>query len=307
MQLTGYAPSDIISTTDPAPEGDKMLGYFRPGAALSAQSKRQYRIIYCSLCHSLRNTYGRRAALLLQNDPLFFALQSGFMPSVDEEKVIKKRCVMQPKRVEVLVSSPEVFEPLADLSLITVLFARWDKELDERRGVKSRLFDTLFRGVFAKLGAKLRQRGIPLDGLKRECMKNLELERKEASNPLERLEGFVRFASKLIAEFFTSAGKVERSLEIAREMLRVMYLIDALEDYHSDRRHGDFNVLFGHEGPNLAEYVEDSVYSSLEAISLSGKFGTDRCLTEIIDSTFSFVVGKLALAREKYNKGVKDA
>jgi len=305
--LTGYAPSDIISTTDPAAEGDKMLGYFRPGTSLSAESKRQYRIIYCSLCHSLRNTYGRRAALLLQNDSLFFALQSGFMPPVDEEKVVKKRCVMQPKKVEILASSPEVFEPLADLSLLSVLFAGWDNELDERRGVKSRLFDTLYRRVFTKLGAKLRQRGVSLDGLKRECVKNLELERKEASSPLERLEGFVRFASKLIAEFFPSAGKGERSLEIAREMLKVMYLIDALEDYHSDRRHGDFNVLFGHEGPNLAEYVESGVYSSLEAISLRGKFSTDRCLTEIIDSTFSFVVGRLALAREKYNKGVKDA
>jgi len=229
------------------------------------------------------------------------------MRPVDEEKVVKKRCVMQPKKVEILVSSPEVFEPLADLSLLSVLFARWDNELDERRGVKSRLFDTLYRRVFTKLGAKLLLRGVSLDGLKRKCMKNLELERKGASSPLERLEGFVRFTSKLIAEFLPLAEKGERSLEIAREMLKVMYLIDALEDYHSDRRHDDFNVLFGHEGSNLAEYVESGVYSSLEAISLRGKFSTDRCHTEIIDSTFSFVVGRLALAREKYNKGVKDA
>ena len=267
-----------------------MLGYFRPGTSLSAQSKRQYRIIYCSLCHSLRNTYGRRAALLLQNDPLFFALQSGFMRPVDEEKVVKKRCVMQPKKVEILVSSPEVFEPLADLSLLSVLFARWDNELDERRGVKSRLFDTLFRGVFAKLGAKLLLRGVSLDGLKRKCMKNLELERKGASSPLERLEGFVRFTSKLIAEFLPLTEKGERSLEIAREMLKVMYLIDALEDYHSDRRHGDFNVLFGHEGPNLAEYVESGVYSSLEAISLRGKFSTDRCLTRLDTVVISYAL-----------------
>jgi len=279
-----------------------MLGYFKPGNSISPEARRQYQVIYCTLCHNLKRLYGTRASMLLQHDPIFFSIQSGFLPSIDEEKVIKKSCIIQPKKVEVLAGYEAYFDPLSDLSVLMILIALWDKEFDNEITIRNRIFLKILGKVFRLSERKLAEREISISDLKSECFAALEVERDSKLNPLDRLSKFIEFGGRLTAEFFPANGNSERSESISMNMLKIMYLVDALEDFHSDVAKGSFNLLQGQNREDMVGLVERGVESSLKAIYLQGKPSLDTYYREIVSSAMNSVMKSLEIAKEKFDK-----
>jgi len=245
--------------------------------------------------------------MLLQHDPIFFSIKSGFMPSIDEEKVTNKSCIMQPKKVEVLEDSKAIFEPIADFSVLMMLLVSWDNDFDGNSGVRNRLFNLIFKGVFRVFIKRIEAKGIMISKLKNDSLMALEMERARSSTPLERLKGFVEFGGKLTKIFFDLGSNYKRGEIIAGEMLKVMYLVDALEDFHQDSKKKRFNILHEFASTDITKYVEDGVFKSLEMVSSKGKLLRDPCFGEITASSIDMVVGSLIKAKEEYCKGGRDA
>lgn len=215
-----------------------MYGYIRPEIGeLRINEYRRFRSAYCGLCEALRQRYGVLARFLIGYDMTFLALLS-LSP---ETAIEQRRCVVHPLRKQPCICGMTELFDAADYTVILAYRKLMDDAADEKgfRALSARLAARLLRRSYRKAAA--RQPGF--DENARQCLARLAAAEESGSASLdEAADGFARLMA-----FPANRASDPMLRRVQEEVLyhagRAVYILDAADDYVSDRKNGRYNPL----------------------------------------------------------------
>jgi Family of unknown function (DUF5685) len=198
--------------------------------------------------------YGQRSRLLLNHDAVFLAelltLLSAESQSWKADKAyLSYNCLWLPGSED---GMPRALQLAASANILLTEFKVADRIKDGGL-VRWRLVQRLLSGGFRRATAMLLQSGFPVDDLRRLQDRQDEREANPNSPRRNPAAGLRRLASPTAAAtamFFAhgarAVGRPESEGVMRRlgyDFGRLVYLLDAFEDYEKDWRQGEFNAL----------------------------------------------------------------
>lgn len=275
-----------------------MLGYFKPYLDMvTKEEKNYYQTLYCSLCHELRNRYGLKCSALLQSDVLFFGLFTRVIPELDTKNIKKKWCVIFPKKVS--VCSNNIFTKLADMSMFMIWVAFLDSTYDGKNNkffywLYSKKFDLLFENNYCCVERK---------EIKNSLIKAMKIERNEEFQPDRKIYPMCRVLSETTSKIINTS---DSSSEVAYQLCKIMYYLDALEDYHSDKKNNSNNILSNICLDKIPDYVEKKISKAVSDIYKNYKPKLTYSRSELIKNILDYSLKQNYLkAKQNFLKGGK--
>jgi hypothetical protein len=223
------------------------------------QSER-HRFHYCGTCKTMGRLYGQRSRLLLNHDAVFLAelltLLSAESPPWNADKAyLSYNCLSLPRSED---DMPLALQFAAAANILLTEFKIADRIKDGGL-IRWRLARGLFSGGFRRAAALLRRLKFPVDELRRLQDRQDEREANPISSRRSPAAALRRLASPTAAAtamFFAHGARVigrpeapeaPEVVDVMRRLGydfgRLVYLLDALEDYEEDWRQGEFNAL----------------------------------------------------------------
>ena len=220
-----------------------------------------FRAYYCGMCHAMKKESGQIARLTVNYDAAFISLLFHDLLG-EERRVIRKGCVLNPKKRPIIATTPLMRE-LARLNLILAGLSI----ADDRADGESRLFRRI---AFSRRIKRARGKSPALAALADECLKRQVAEEKSGAFLNAAAEPFADMMKKVFA--YLAGEKNTPAIEQIGYLLgKYVYFMDALDDYDEDRKKGRFNAFyrtFGaqsfaalkqEKGEDLAFIMEDLV------------------------------------------------
>jgi len=220
-----------------------MTGYFMPARRLLPRRERYtYRIFYCTGCLGLLERYGKLAAFLLQSDVIWLTQFADHIAGIITKNVwrqrTRRRCPMNPfHRVSVLNPEMRLFRNAADSSAFALRLKFQDAFADGS-------------GWFYR---KIQHWIQTLSNRNRELMKTsrsdaeirnfLTLDHRPDCSPRRRVDPVVSWLTDILTPLFVPPAHVPVFSSVVKNTLRIMYFLDALEDFPSDIRRRRPNIL----------------------------------------------------------------
>ena len=242
-----------------------MFGYFGiDRSRIDKETLDYYRSIYCSVCYSIKNRYGRRASFFNLYEIPFLMCFFDFM---DNRSLVVRKCIIpfSVKRVSIFSGINDgFFNKMADLSIFAVNVSYVDSIVDFQR-FKSRMFRLFFGKVLNKNINYLYK------------IKNFEHLMSELFDRMskENIRAFsfpdVTDVCNIVAQIAYNLLENSMAAEIILYMLEIMYLFDAFEDYRSDVRNGRNNFLRGMDDNNIVYFTEMEILARVEKIRTISK------------------------------------
>jgi len=201
--------------------------------------------------------YGQRSRLLLNHDAVFLAelltlLSAESSPWNADNAYLSYNCLSLPGSED---GMPRALQLAAAANILLTEFKVADRIKDGGL-VRWRLIQRFFSGGFRRATAMLRRSGFPVDELRRLQERQDEREAPPVSprrNPAAALRRLASPTAAATAMFFAHGARAvgrPETPEVAPAMRRLgydfgrlIYLLDAFEDYEEDRRQGEFNAL----------------------------------------------------------------
>jgi Family of unknown function (DUF5685) len=223
----------------------------------SVEQSERHRFHYCGTCKTMGRLYGQRSRLLLNHDAVFLAelltlLSTESSPRNADKAYLSYNCLS-------LLGSedgmPLALQLAAAANILLTEFKVADRIKDGGL-VRWRLVQRLFSGGFRRATAMLRRAGFPVDELRRLQDRQDERESNPVSprrSPAAALRRLASPTAAATAMFFAHGARAvgrQEAPEVAHAMRRLgydfgrlVYLLDAFEDYEEDWRQGEFNAL----------------------------------------------------------------
>jgi len=213
-----------------------------------------HRFHYCGTCKTMGRLYGQRSRLLLNHDAVFLAelltLLSAESPSWNADKAyLSYNCLSLPGSED---GMPRALQLAAAANILLTEFKVADRIKDGGL-VRWRLVQRFLSGGFQRATAMLRRSGFPVDDMRRLQDRQDEREANPISprrNPAAELRRLASPTAAATAMFFAHGARAVGRPESAGAMRRLgydfgrlVYFIDAFEDYEKDWRQGEFNAL----------------------------------------------------------------
>ena len=201
-----------------------MFGYVRAvTAVLPPEEQARYRAVYCGLCKTLGERYGKAAQLTLNYDFVFLALL--LAPPEGEEKTALFRCPAAPWKKKPVWPGDAALEAAADATVILV----WWKLQDAIRD--------------GGAGEKLKSRSVAL-ALRRSY---------RAAAQRRPADAFARLLQAAAIEI-SPAARQSAVAQILYHVGRWIYLADAWDDLAEDREAGQYNPLLARYGDQAEQH-----------------------------------------------------
>ncbi|MCR4593699.1 MAG: DUF5685 family protein [Clostridiales bacterium] len=233
-----------------------MFGYvkvYKP--ELKIKDYESYKGVYCTLCKTLGKEYGITSRSLLSFDTTFYAL---FILAVtnDELTLCDSRCTFNPcKKCIKAKTESDVFKKAAGLTIILSYFKLLDN-ISDSQFFKKVLF-SLLRPYFAIKVRKAKKRYPEMYELTQDAInKQDEAEKQNAS--VDMAADPTASLLRLLVSMDSDDEKIHR---FAYMLGRVIYLLDAYDDYEKDIRKGCYNPFMDMD--NLDELALISVNTSV--------------------------------------------
>lgn len=255
-----------------------MYGYVRPlKGEMKVREYQQFRAAYCGLCHCLKDRCGLAARFVVNFDCTCMAMLLSASECFESSC---RRCIAKPFCRRDAYRGDAAFGAAADFSVILAYFKLKDSLQDDRffARVRSRLLMLLLNGAYKKA-----KNNAPAFHAAAE--KNLlalsELERKSCASMDASADCFARILAAAAEEEKNPQRK--RILEqIFYHIGRIVYILDAVDDFEDDIKNENYNVLsyrFGYTDGKLSE-------ASKEEIALTLELSEDRLYTafELLDA-----------------------
>lgn len=279
-----------------------MYGYIRPlRGELRVADYERYQAAYCGLCHALKKRYGPLSRFLVSYDLSFLSLLlegdgGGCRCFCPVHPLKRRRCLQG-----------AASDTAADCCMILVWWKLAD-EIQDSRGWR-RMGARILRLIYARAYRRAR-RALPAfdDAAGRELSRLARLER-EGEACLDAVADC--FAQVLAACGEAAAAEPRRRIlrEILYHVGRSIYILDAVDDFAEDVRHGRYNPLRLRYGDELGERALDEIRSTLNlsqhrAVSAHELLGRDEntAITENILMLGLPAVTGLVLSGEWKNK-----
>ena len=252
-----------------------MYGYIRPDIGeLRVNEYRRFRTVYCGLCEALRQRYGFLARFLISYDMTFLALLT--LPA--ETELQPKRCPVHPFRKQPCLCPCGALYDAADYTVIFAYRKMQDDAADESgfRSFRGRAGERLLRRAYRRAAARQPQ----FDEMLRGSLQRLAAEEASGSAALDPAADC--FASALA--FPASRTKDETLRRLQSEILyhvgRAVYILDAADDFASDKRQGHYNPLcVRFSGETMTQPEKDEIRATLN-LSLSRAMNACALLPE---------------------------
>ena len=234
-----------------------------------------YKAMYCGLCKSIGKCCGNKCRLVLNYDLTFLSVLLHNVCNIDV-KVEKQRCLVHWFRKKAMSNVTELSKRIANLNVILAHYKILDDIIDNGKGK--------FKKLFINKGYKKAKKSEPiLDEIVRigyENLRKLELDRCESIDIVADCFSniILNCVKELSGEYFS-----ESLSNLAYNLGKWIYLIDAIDDFDKDLEKKSYNVF--------ALNFKD-VTSKKELIEKYSK--------NIIE-IFSYIVGELARLSQEIN------
>ncbi len=241
-----------------------MYGYIRPdGGTLRPGDAAVYRAVTCGVCRAQRRACGLFSALRLRHETVFLALCRAVC---EEEPFAFSRypCPLHPFSRRPMAEENAAVRYAAGAAALLAWIRRTD-DLADRRGIGRILAALGIRRAFRRL----RRAGVmgAVSGLS-ELLSRLSAAERQA---LPSIDLPAMLTGSITAEIFSAdcpSGYREILYEIGDRLGRFVYLADALDDFRTDSRTGNYNpysILYNNE-QELAEDAEHDLAIELAAL-----------------------------------------
>ena len=246
-----------------------------------------YRATYCGLCHAMGKCTGCASRLTLSYDTTFFVLVREML---DETKVefVKKRCVRHPiKKIETVKINPQLeYSACVGAQLA---YGKIVDNINDEKGMK-RFVANICKVLFSRMDMKSFDQIPAMAGFiseKLEIISQIEEERtKSIDTPAEV---FGDMMAGLLSYGFEGEKKMIAE-KIGKRIGRWIYIVDAFDDYESDRKSGSYNPFVElYDGKDFSDDDLLSISKMLEA-ELSIAFSAIELLDDDSDKNRSEII-----------------
>lgn len=240
-----------------------MYGYVRPFKdELKVKEYRLFRSAYCGLCHSLKERCGLPARFVVNYDFTFMAMLLSKAPCPE---TVKCRCAVSPIRGRSCHCKDAAMEAAADFSVILAYWKLRDSVEDDGffGSLRERMAALALKGAYRKASAN----APVFDVCTRSNLQKLSELEHTASSSIDAAADC--FASILQA---AAAGETDDTRRRILEQIfyhtgRIVYILDAVDDFDEDQKNGNYNVLryrFNTGDGKLSEEMKAEIGSTLQ-------------------------------------------
>ena len=220
-----------------------MLGYVVVNKdKLSEEDFDIYRGYYCGVCKSIGRRFGELPRICLSYDAVFLAMVLSSLEE-GEPEIKKEHCIIHPIQKNPVIYGEDAVDYAADMLIILAYHNFLDDKRDEHP-VRGSLGASALKGAYEKLAEKY-----PLVARDVEDQLNRlsELEASNESTLDETSEVFGKLLASVFLGYFND-GRTNRLLkELAFNLGKWIYIIDAIDDLEKDKKKGSFNPLISRE------------------------------------------------------------
>ena len=194
-----------------------------------------YKAMYCGLCKGIGKTCGQKSRFLLNYDLTFLSVFTHNLLDVDV-KIEKQRCIAHQIKKRPVAVPDKITERIACLNVILARYKLNDDVLDNGKGrFKRALFNTGYKKA-KKLEPKF-------DEIVKSRYAELIAYEKTNGDSIDiSADFFGRMMQEIIEELLLEKC-TEKVKEIAYNLGKWIYLIDALDDFDKDKKKGNYNVF----------------------------------------------------------------
>ena len=224
---------------------------------LSRKHREIYNRYYCGLCRSLRRSYGITSAIILNYEIVNTLILSEAI-SLVPFRLMKMSCSFSPVVwINMCTSDNKALETAARVSIILAELEAKDNLVDSN-GIKDKLISKFVDSKFNKISAVFLDEYELIKKLYDDYMV-LETEAKNGNSGItcEELTVSCGKIAGGVAEIIADVADYD-TLELLKRIMcfwgEWTYLMDAVDDYESDKKKGEFNPLFLESRP---EHVND--------------------------------------------------
>ena len=238
-----------------------MFGYVKSDYAnLYVRDTVLYKAMYCGLCKSIGATCGQKARFVLNYDLAFLSVWLHNVMGVDIV-VNKEHCVVHPIVKKPIANVDELSKRIASLNVILAHYKIEDSIIDKDGGrIKKSFFKSSYkkaRALEPKLDEIVKNRYQELRQLEIKNVDSIDLVADPFGNML-----------KDVVKVLTGEEFNEDIGEIAYNLGKWIYLIDAIDDYDKDLKKKSFNVFVNAYGFDSKEkLLEEKKQEIINAIS----------------------------------------
>lgn len=240
-----------------------MFGYVRAVTpVLPPEEGRRYQGVYCGLCRTLGERYGRRAQLILNYDFVFLALL--LAPVQEEGEVRERTCPVCPWKKKACWEGNPALAAAADASVILT----WWKLQDSVRDGNWRQRQAGRAGCLALESHYRRAAAFrpDFDRTVGECLNELHHLEEVNTPSLDRpADTFARILQG--AAIGTEPAARESAIaQILYHVGRWIYLADAWDDLEEDAKTGSYNPIlarYGEKAREEGDHLRETMHASL--------------------------------------------
>lgn len=194
-----------------------------------------YKAMYCGLCKGIGKVCGQKGRLTLNYDLTFLSVLLHNLANIDV-KIEKQRCVIHRIRKRPVAVPDELTERIAALNVILAHYKLNDDVLDSGKGRIKRLF---FNSSYKKAKGKEPE----LDEIVKNRYSELLKYEKSGCDSVDIIaDPFGNMMQDVVRVLLTDRC-TEAVKELAYNLGKWIYLIDALDDYDKDKKNGNYNVF----------------------------------------------------------------
>jgi hypothetical protein len=233
-----------------------MFGLMKARTCLQADELRLHRRLhYCGTCKTMGRLYGQKTRALLNHDTVFLAEVLSAI-SISEGSLKSWNGAYQSYNCLALPDTDEQMPlPLQLAATATVVLTEF-KIVDHIQDSKRRIWKTaqqFFSNSFLEAAARLKAWQFPLDELRQALLSQAAREPRalesdqSAAAILDDLATPTAMATALFcqhgARLVEQASQQQTMYALGYDFGAIAYLIDAIEDFEKDSRHGGFNAI----------------------------------------------------------------
>ena len=247
-----------------------MFGYVKPCVAeLKVRDHELYKATYCGLCRTMGKSTGYASKFTLNYDFVFLALLR-MMLTGEKAEVKMRRCMVHPFKKRPMLEPNESLKFSAKASVILTR-SKLKDDINDSHGLTRLKAKTA--GLVSIFFKKTDKKYYSLQAKIASCIDRLtELERESSDSLDQTANTFGELLANLIS--FELEGDSQRiSYDIAFQLGKLIYILDACDDFEKDKKIGSFNVIrnaFGEKFTNeIKEILHCSMTLELEKMSRS--------------------------------------
>lgn len=194
-----------------------------------------YKAMYCGLCKSIGCACGQKARLVLNYDLTFLSVLLHNLLGIDV-KVENQHCVIHRIRKRPVAVPDELSKRIGALNVILAYYKLSDDVVDNGKGRVKRSF---FKSAYKKA----KKSEPELDKIVKERYKELLSYESNQCDSIDMVADPFGNMMQEIVRVFMGDKTNEQIEELAYNLGKWIYLIDALDDFDKDKKNKNFNVF----------------------------------------------------------------